>query len=199
MRELENALERAMILTPGEPTIELGALPERVTRTRAEPLVADRARRRIPTLEAIERAYIMWVLQSEGGNKTRAAEIARHRSVDAASQALAVRSRDVTYSTNRIPSSFPPLTADTRNAATADASSVQPVMTTAVTPTPPRPMEGTSAPVEIGPLKLRASLKTEMMLSLAVLGTAALSLAALNAVVLETLSLSKDGPISWRS
>ena len=56
-------------------------------------------------------------------------------------------------------------------------------------------MEGTSAPTEIGPLKLRASLKTEMMLSLAVLGTAALSLAALNAVVLETLTLSKDGPI----
>ncbi|MEO8879316.1 MAG: HAMP domain-containing protein, partial [Gemmatimonadaceae bacterium] len=68
-------------------------------------------------------------------------------------------------------------------------------MTTAVTPTPSRPMEGTSAPAEIGPLKLRASLKTEMMLSLAVLGTAALSLAALNAVVLETLTLSKDGPI----
>ena len=56
-------------------------------------------------------------------------------------------------------------------------------------------MEGTSAPPEIGPLKLRASLKTEMMLSLAVLGTAALSLAALNAFVLETLTLSKDGPI----
>ena len=56
-------------------------------------------------------------------------------------------------------------------------------------------MEGTSAPPELGPLKLRASLKTEMMLSLAVLGTAALSLAALNAFVLETLTLSSDGPI----
>ena len=28
-----------------------------------------------PTLEAVERAYIMWVLQSEGGNKSRAAEV----------------------------------------------------------------------------------------------------------------------------
>ena len=28
-----------------------------------------------PTLDMIERAYIMWVLQSEGGNKTRAAEV----------------------------------------------------------------------------------------------------------------------------
>jgi DNA-binding NtrC family response regulator len=28
-----------------------------------------------PTLESIERAYIMWVLQSESGNKSRAAEV----------------------------------------------------------------------------------------------------------------------------
>ena len=27
-----------------------------------------------PTLDVVERAYIMWVLQAEGGNKTRAAE-----------------------------------------------------------------------------------------------------------------------------
>jgi two-component system response regulator HydG len=27
-----------------------------------------------PTLDVIERAYIMWTLQAEGGNKTRAAE-----------------------------------------------------------------------------------------------------------------------------
>lgn len=59
--------------------------------------------------------------------------------------------------------------------------------------TPSRPFEGTSVPTELGPLKLRASLKTEMMLSLAVLGTAALSLAALNAVVLETLALTRNG------
>jgi two-component system NtrC family sensor kinase len=101
----------------------------------------------------------------------------------------------MTYTKRPTPSPFPPLVGDTRNAGPPDASSVQPTMTTAVTPTPSRPIEGTSAPVEVGPLKLRASLKTEMMLSLAVLGTAALSLAALNAVVLETLTLSKDGPI----
>jgi two-component system response regulator HydG len=28
-----------------------------------------------PTLDAVERAYIMWVLQSENGNKSRAAEV----------------------------------------------------------------------------------------------------------------------------
>jgi two-component system response regulator HydG len=48
-------------------------LPERVTQRKAEPLVSSRAPVN-PTLEAVERAYIMWVLQSEGGNKSRAAE-----------------------------------------------------------------------------------------------------------------------------
>jgi two-component system response regulator HydG len=72
VRELENALERAVILTPGE-KIDPSALPERVTQRVSEPLVADRAPAN-PTMEAVERAYIMWVLQSEGGNKSRAAE-----------------------------------------------------------------------------------------------------------------------------
>ncbi len=73
VRELENALEHAVILTRrGE--IVVGALPERITERKAEPLVADRAPQN-PTLEVIERAYITWVLQAEGGNKTRAAEI----------------------------------------------------------------------------------------------------------------------------
>jgi DNA-binding NtrC family response regulator len=73
VRELENALERAVILTPGE-QISPSSLPERVTARVSEPLVADRAPAN-PTMEAVERAYIMWVLQSEGGNKTRTAEV----------------------------------------------------------------------------------------------------------------------------
>ncbi|HVB30576.1 MAG TPA: sigma-54 dependent transcriptional regulator [Gemmatimonadaceae bacterium] len=72
VRELENALERAAILTTGE-TIGVSGLPERVTQRNAEPLVASRTPAN-PTLEAVERAYIMWVLQTEGGNKSRAAE-----------------------------------------------------------------------------------------------------------------------------
>jgi DNA-binding NtrC family response regulator len=71
VRELENAMERAVILTTGD-EIGVEALPERVTARRVEPLVAERAIVN-PTLDAIERAYIMWVLQSEGGNKSRAA------------------------------------------------------------------------------------------------------------------------------
>ncbi|MBM4188344.1 MAG: sigma-54-dependent Fis family transcriptional regulator [Gemmatimonadetes bacterium] len=73
VRELQNALEHAVVLSKGE-SIEPVALPERITRRRKEPLVAERSSPN-PSLEVIERAYIMWVLQSEGGNKTRAAEV----------------------------------------------------------------------------------------------------------------------------
>jgi two-component system response regulator HydG len=73
VRELENALERAVVLTPGE-EIELSALPERIVAPRQQPLVAERPTQN-PTLEVIERAYIQWVLQAEGGNKSRAAEV----------------------------------------------------------------------------------------------------------------------------
>lgn len=73
VRELENALERAVILSSGD-TIRPESLPERVTARRAEPLVSERAPV-TPTLEAIERAYIQWVLQNEGGNKSRAADM----------------------------------------------------------------------------------------------------------------------------
>lgn len=73
VRELDNALEHAVVLTRGS-LIEASSLPERITKRRKEPLVAERSYRN-PTLEVIERAYIMWVLQAEGGNKTRAAEV----------------------------------------------------------------------------------------------------------------------------
>jgi DNA-binding NtrC family response regulator len=73
VRELENALERAATLTKGE-EIGVATLPERVTERRAEPLVSERPAPN-PTLEVVERAYIMYVLQGESGNKTRAAEV----------------------------------------------------------------------------------------------------------------------------
>jgi len=73
VRELENALERSVILATDD-LIGPELLPERVTQRRAEPLVSTRTPPN-PTLEAVERAYIMWVLQSEGGNKSRAAEV----------------------------------------------------------------------------------------------------------------------------
>jgi two-component system response regulator HydG len=73
IRELENAVERAVILSPGT-KISRAALPERVTDKKAASLIADRAPTN-PSLETIERAYIKWVLDSVGGNKTKAAEV----------------------------------------------------------------------------------------------------------------------------
>ena len=73
VRELENALEHAVVLCKGS-LIDAAALPERITKRKKEPLVAERSYKN-PTLEVIERAYIMYVLQAEGGNKTRAAEV----------------------------------------------------------------------------------------------------------------------------
>ena len=74
VRELENALERAVILTAGEIIARRRRCRSGSRERRAEPLVSDRTPAN-PTLETIERAYIMWVLQSEQGNKTRAAEV----------------------------------------------------------------------------------------------------------------------------
>ncbi|HET6228768.1 MAG TPA: sigma-54 dependent transcriptional regulator [Longimicrobiaceae bacterium] len=73
VRELENALERAAVLTSaGE--IPVSALPSRITERAPQPLVSASLPPN-PTLEIVERAYIHWVLHSENGNKTRAAEV----------------------------------------------------------------------------------------------------------------------------
>jgi len=73
VRELENALERASILAKGD-SIPLSALPDKVSERKREPLVSGAAQPN-PTLDTIERAYILWVLENEGGNKPRTAEI----------------------------------------------------------------------------------------------------------------------------
>ena len=73
VRELENALERAAILTRNG-VIGMDSLPERITQPAAAPLISERPPAN-PTLELVERAYILWVLQAEGGNKARAAEV----------------------------------------------------------------------------------------------------------------------------
>jgi len=73
VRELENALERAVIVTDGD-VVDVDALPGRVREPAATPLVTENAPAN-PTLEIIERAYILWVLEAEQGNKARAAEV----------------------------------------------------------------------------------------------------------------------------
>jgi DNA-binding NtrC family response regulator len=73
VRELENALERAAVVSPHR-VIAPDALPDRVRSAPTPQLIADAAPAN-PSMEVIERAYIHWVLQAEGGNKTRAAEV----------------------------------------------------------------------------------------------------------------------------
>jgi two-component system response regulator HydG len=73
VRELENALERAAILTKKD-VIQLDALPARVTEPAPASLVSDRPPAN-PTLDLVERAYILYVLRAEGGNKAKAAEV----------------------------------------------------------------------------------------------------------------------------
>jgi DNA-binding NtrC family response regulator len=73
VRELENALERAAILSSGS-LIDVQSLPARVVDPVAVPFVSENPHSS-PTLEVVERAYILFVLQSEGGNKARTAEI----------------------------------------------------------------------------------------------------------------------------
>jgi DNA-binding NtrC family response regulator len=73
VRELENALERAAVLSTGS-VIKPEALPDRVREAPRPRLGAEEAPTN-PTMEVVEQAYIQWVLQAEGGNKTRAAEV----------------------------------------------------------------------------------------------------------------------------
>jgi two-component system response regulator HydG len=73
VRELENALERAAVIVTGD-TIGPDALPDRV-REAPRPRLGSEEAPPNPTMEVVERAYILWVLQAEGGNKTRAAEV----------------------------------------------------------------------------------------------------------------------------
>jgi DNA-binding NtrC family response regulator len=73
VRELENALERAAIVSR-DGSIDVDSLPARIAAPASLPLVSERPPSN-PTLDVIERAYILFVLQSESGNKARAAEI----------------------------------------------------------------------------------------------------------------------------
>ena len=73
VRELENALERAVVVSSSS-RIGPDALPDRV-REAPPPRLGSAELPPNPTMEVVERAYILWVLEAEGGNKTRAAEV----------------------------------------------------------------------------------------------------------------------------
>jgi len=68
IRELENIIERAVVLARGD-RIEVGHLPDMQVQT-------FRPRDdRMPSLDEHEQDYIAWVLEQTSGNKTKAAEI----------------------------------------------------------------------------------------------------------------------------
>jgi transcriptional regulator with PAS, ATPase and Fis domain len=70
IRELENAIERAAILTRGS-VIRAETLPVWRSAPAAEPKRADR----LVSLETVEREHILHVLKAAGNNKSRAARI----------------------------------------------------------------------------------------------------------------------------
>lgn len=73
VRELENIVERLVVMTPGT-VIDLGDLPSVVSsdETREEPPMDPN---RLATLEEVERSYIRRVLALVGGSKDKAARI----------------------------------------------------------------------------------------------------------------------------
>ena len=71
VRELEHIIERAIILAEGN-TIELKHLPRRFHKADSPPLDATRT---FKTLAAMEKKYILEVLEATGGNKSRTSEL----------------------------------------------------------------------------------------------------------------------------
>ncbi len=72
VRELENLMERAVVLADGD-TIELRHLPPDLQLSGGS--LKTTRQSGIATLEENERQHILWVLEQTGGNKSRAAEI----------------------------------------------------------------------------------------------------------------------------
>ncbi len=70
MRELENAMERAVALARGR-RVELDDLPEEIRQAFPRPVVNGGT---VQPLNEIEKEYIIAVLELNGGNQTRTAE-----------------------------------------------------------------------------------------------------------------------------
>jgi len=72
IRELENLMERAVVLAEGD-TVEPRHLPPDLQLD--QPQLKASRQGALPTLEENERQHILWVLEQTGNNKSRAAEI----------------------------------------------------------------------------------------------------------------------------
>jgi DNA-binding NtrC family response regulator len=69
VRELENTIERLVVFSRGD--IDVGDLPPAVTAARP---LEERLFDGLPTLDELERRYLLHVLEAVGNNRTRAAE-----------------------------------------------------------------------------------------------------------------------------
>jgi len=65
VRELENTIERLVVFSRGE--IDVGDLPPGVT---AAPALREQRFEGLPTLDELERRYLLHVLQSVEGNRS---------------------------------------------------------------------------------------------------------------------------------
>ena len=74
VRELENVIERAVTLARGEKIVPED-LPPAIRGARGERRVIDEAAERTLPLQAIEREYILRILEKTGGNKYQAAQM----------------------------------------------------------------------------------------------------------------------------
>ncbi|MEP7343322.1 MAG: sigma 54-interacting transcriptional regulator, partial [Acidobacteriota bacterium] len=79
VRELENSIEHAVLHSRGT-TITESDLPARLRAPRplvleAEPSLETKLFADLPSLEEMERRYLLHVLEAVGGNRTRAAEV----------------------------------------------------------------------------------------------------------------------------
>ena len=72
VRELRNMMESLVMFGPGS-VIEAGDLPSSMTAVRSVPREGPFSD--LPTLDELERRYLLHVLETVGGNRTRAAEV----------------------------------------------------------------------------------------------------------------------------
>ena len=72
VRELEGALKRAVVVSRSS-VIAYHGMPKCVHRV-PRPRLVSVAIPPNPTMDVVERAYVLWVLESEGGNKTGVAK-----------------------------------------------------------------------------------------------------------------------------
>ncbi len=74
VRELENLIERAVVLASGD-QIEIHDLPKNHQNTSVDSFLEKTLAGRMPTLEEIEKKYFKYVLEKTGGRKEKAAQI----------------------------------------------------------------------------------------------------------------------------